>query len=426
MRKFTAAVLVSLLAFVGGCKSNRNTDALVVWHWMSDRDNVFQKLAAQYEKETGKKVIFELYAPSEAYSQKVRAAAQARTLPDIFGVLGESRDLAGFINAGLLAEISGLADHPEVWRKTLFERALQSSEFKAGNSYNVAPGLYGVPIDVTTIQMVYNKKLLAKAGLDPKKPPRTWAQFVEANRALRKAGIPGFVSGWGETWLIDAFANNYAFNVMGEQKVMDTYRGKVPYTDPDWLTVFKLFETMRDEKILTEGAVIKVNKQAEQDFANERAAFAFNGSWCVNVYYGMNPELDYGVILPPKISDKYPMRIWGGAGASFMVSGLSDKKQEAVRFLQWLTAAPQQVLLAEETRNLPANKESLAKISPILAEFADDMDSITHPSFWPVTEVSEVLEAYTKGIQSILIGESSVNEVARQVQQAKEREKAKP
>ena len=37
-----------------------------------------------------------------------------------------------------------------------------------------------------------------------------------------------------------------------------------------------------------------------QLFANNRALFAFNGSWCVNVYKGMNPDLEYGAMLPPR------------------------------------------------------------------------------------------------------------------------------
>ena len=55
---------------------------------MTDRQDAFAKLCADYEKATGIKVYFELYAPSDAYSQKVRTTAQGNNLPDIFGVLG--------------------------------------------------------------------------------------------------------------------------------------------------------------------------------------------------------------------------------------------------------------------------------------------------------------------------------------------------
>jgi ABC-type glycerol-3-phosphate transport system substrate-binding protein len=252
--------------------------------------------------------------------------------------------------------------------------------------------------------------------------------FVEHCRVLREKGIPRFVSGFGEIWMIDALASNFAMNIMGEKKVFDTYAGKVPYTDPDWIKVLSLFKEMADEKILVEGAVTMVNKTAEQTFANERAAYAFNGSWSVNVYKGMNPNLDYAAILPPKVTNLNPMRIWGGAGGSFVVNDHSPRKESAIQFLKWLTQDTQQAFLSTHTENLPANKASLKQISPILAQFADDMDNTTHPNVYPVHELPVVTEAFDKGIQSILIGEKTPEAVAADVQKIKEKElkKIKP
>src|SRR6266480_3903193 len=215
--------------------------------------------------------------------------------------------------------------------------------FEAGNQYGVPPGIYGVPVDVTNIQMLYNKDLFKQAGLDPEKAPKSWAEWADDWHKLKSAGVPGMVSGWGETWMIDCFASNYAFNLMGEKKVLDTFRGKVSYTDPDWVKVLTHFDEIRKEELLVPGVVTMINKTAEQAFANGKAAFAFNGSWCVNVYRGMNPHLNYGAMLPPSISKAHPMKIWGGAGSSFMVNAASSRRGKAVRFLKWLTAPAQQV-----------------------------------------------------------------------------------
>jgi len=225
--------------------------------------------------------------------------------------------------------------------------------------------------------------------------------------------------------MIDCFANNYAFNIMGKEKVLATIKGEVPYTDPGWIKVLGLFKQMQDSGVLAGGVVTMVNKTAEQLFANGRAVFAFNGSWCVNVYKGMNPSLNYGAMLPPKASENYPMAIWGGAGSSFMVNGRSRNKEEAVKFLQWLTGKDQEAYLAEATNNLPANKESVTKIPEILASFSKAMDYATHPNVWGVSESSPVIEALDKGIQSIIIGEKTPEQVAAEVQKIKERELAK-
>jgi raffinose/stachyose/melibiose transport system substrate-binding protein len=182
---------------------------------------------------------------------------------------------------------------------------------------------------------------------------------------------------------------------------------------------------MQESGLLASGVVAMINKTAEQLFANEKAVFAFNGSWCVNVYKGMNPKLEYGAFLPPKVSDHYPMAIWGGAGSSFIVNARSQNKEEAVKFLEWLTDLSQQAYLSEVTNNLPANRNCLGKIPEVLAQFAKGMDYATHPNAWGISEFPTVIEAMDKGIQSIIIGEKTPEQVAEEVQKIKERELAK-
>lgn len=415
-----SSLFCALTLFGCGGRPEKKSD-IIVWHWMTDREEAFLELAEGYKKETGLTISFELYAPSDAYTQKVRASAQTDTLPDIYGLLAEKRDFAAFIKAGHIADLTSCMEADNRgWENALFEKALDVNRFLPDNQWGVRPGIYGVPIDVMNIQMLYNKGLFKKAGLNPERPPQTWDEFIAAIRALKAAGIPGLVSGWGEIWMVDCFASNYAMNIMGKDKVIATIKGDVLYTDPDWIKLFELFKQMAEEEVLAPGVVAMVNKTAEQTFANERAAFAFNGSWCVNVYKGMNPELDYATMLPPRVNLQNPMIIWGGAGGSFLVNEKSENKEEAIKFLKWLTAKPQQIFLSEETNNLPSNRYSLVNIPPILAQFADDMENTTHPDVLPASEFSQVIEFYDKGIQSVIIGEKTPREIAEKVQKIKE------
>lgn len=426
-RPFSCVVVLSIFSVISvlnitGCTFGKKKDlnTLSVWHWMTDRHQALVKLAQKYEKETGVKVNFELYAPSDAYSQKIIAAAQANVLPDIFGILGEKKTFASFITNGFVADLTGqFSANDNAWENELFVKALDTGRFKKGNVYGVKPGIYAVPIDVTNIQMLYNKDLLAQAGI--KQPPRTFGEFLTDIADLNRVGIAGFVSGWGEAWMINCFASNYAFNIMGEDKMMDTYRGVVKYTDPDWIKVFNIFKALADRDAFVKGIVTKGNKYAEQDFALGRAAFAFDGSWCVNVYKDMNSNLSYGVMPPPVVSEILPMRIWGGAGSSFVVNDRSKLRQKAIDFLKWFTAQEQQAAFAAETKNLPANKNALSAIDPILSGFAKGIEYTTHPAIWEINEDEKVNERFAKGIQSIIIGEKTPQEVAQEVGAMKEK-----
>ena len=58
----------------------------------------------------------------------------------------------------------------------------------------------------------------------------------------------------------------------------------------------------------------------------------------------------------------------------------------------------------------------------VLAAFASAVDAAVHPRLFAVQEQSTVIEAFDKGIQSILIGEATPEQVANEVQAVKERE----
>lgn len=52
---------------------------------------------------------------------------------------------------------------------------------------------WGVPIAFSTKALYWNKDLFRQAGLDPEKPPTTWAEEIEMAKTIKeKTGIPGF------------------------------------------------------------------------------------------------------------------------------------------------------------------------------------------------------------------------------------------
>jgi len=426
MKKIVSWLCCATLAVSAfGCgQAGKAVNEIKVWYWMTDRQDALETLARKYEQETGINVKLALFAPSDSYIQKIIAAAQANVLPDVYGILDKKAIFASFIKEGYVADLSAdfQADNG-AWEKSLFAKAVDNNRFVAGNVEGVKPGIYGVPLDVTTVQMVYNRNLLKKAGIA--KAPVTFQEFVVAAQMLRRVGIMPFVTGFGETWIVDCFALNYAFNIMGEKKVMDTFRGDTPYTDPDWIKVFTVFKTLTDKGAFIQGIVTKGNKYAEQDFALERVAFSFDGSWSVNIYKSMNPDLDYGVAPLPAFSTSNPMPVWGGAGSSLVVNNFSPNKGKAIAFLKWLTAAPQQAYLSEQTNNLPSNREASVNIPKILGDFARAVDNSTHPRVWELNEDPIVVEVFDKGIQAIMIGEKTPEQAAQEVQAAKVRQMEK-
>jgi len=252
----------------------------------------------------------------------------------------------------------------------------------------------------------------------PKSAPKTTRLPQQLEKEL---GTDGFICGWGEGWLLNALATEWAINIMGESKFLKTIAGEISYTDPQWIEVFALFAKLRDADILSAHIATMTNKEAEAAFAEGKAVFSFNGSWSVNVYRQLSEGLDYGFFSIPKASTQHPVKVWGGAGSSFMVAAKSKKKKEAVEFLKWLSSEEQQQFLAKKTNNLPAVKNLDEELPPILKGLLGTFRNLTHPDIWPKNEDSRVIEILNRGLQQIVMGLKTPEEVAEAIQNKKEK-----
>ncbi|UCC94717.1 MAG: extracellular solute-binding protein [Candidatus Omnitrophota bacterium] len=413
-----------LVFLVCGCTSKAPQEKkIVIWHWMTDRKDAFGQLASRYENETSLKVEFKLFFPPDLYSQKVIAAARAGNLPDVFGILGEKKTFASFVKAGHIMPLTSYMEKDSgEWKNRFYPQTLDVVIFKNANAYGAEAGIYGVPIDTTVMQFVYNKTLFREAGINPHGYPRTFEDFIKYAQKVKTAlGVDGFVCGWGEGWLLNALATEWAINLMGEAKFFQTINGQIPYTDQEWIDVFSFFAQLKKSDILATNIATMTNKEAEDAFAKGKAALSFNGTWAVNVYAQLAPDLEYAFFSLPRVSGTQPMKIWGGAGSSFMVNSHSSRKDEAVKFLNWLTQKPQQEYLIEETSNLPAIRGCEESLPSVLQDLLLNFEMLTHPDTWPRNEDSRVIEVLNRGLQQIIVGLKGPREVAEEVQKTKER-----
>lgn len=416
-------VFLALLTFCSCAPRKTDQDTITIWHWMTDREDAFGELAQKYEDQTGKTVEFKLFFPPDIYSKKVIVAARGNSLPDIFGILGEKKTVASFIKAGYLLDLTPyMNENSSSWKEKFYPQTLQLVTFEENNAFDAPGGIYSVPIDTTLMQFIYNPALFKELGLDPNSPPATFDEFITyARSAQDKKGAVGFICGWGEGWLLNALATEWAINIMGEEKFINTIKGGISYDDPDWIKVFSLFAKLKEADILAPSIVSITNKESEDAFSKGKALFSFNGSWAINAYKQLNPELEYGFFSLPRASMEYPVKVWGGAGSSFMVNAKSTNKEEAVAFLNWLTSKQQQQFLATATNNLPSIQGCEEGLSETLASMLTALDNLTHPDIWPVNEDSRVIEVFNLGLQQIVSGIKSPQEAAKEIRNIKER-----
>jgi len=165
---------------------------------------------------------------------------------------------------------------------------IPASEIKhwAGTAENQYGGkVWGMPLYLIGIPVVYDKTLFQKAGLDPNNPPTTWTQFLSVCAKLKAKGITPFVMGNK-----DGFAGAWLWSTFGKgslNSVDDVKRavvGQTHFTDPQFTSWLTALQTLRSSGYLNDdvasldlnnGAALFVKGQAAMTFTTDANVVSF-------------------------------------------------------------------------------------------------------------------------------------------------------
>jgi ABC-type glycerol-3-phosphate transport system substrate-binding protein len=134
---------------------------------------------ATFEKANPNITVQSTYASQCWVAAPFTAALRAGTEPNVFYTY--FTDLNQVLDAGQAADITSYVSTKNV-------PALKSIDPTAMASVTAGKTLYGLPISNYTQGLIINRKLFTEAGLDPSKPPTTWAAVEQDAKAITKLG----------------------------------------------------------------------------------------------------------------------------------------------------------------------------------------------------------------------------------------------
>ena len=217
----------------------------------------------------------------------------------------------------------------------------------------------GIPHNATVYTIYYNKKLFAKAGIDEASLPTTWDGLIEAAQKLKAKGITPFLigekEGYNSVWAISEFLGDL-IGPDGLRKLMtgtEKFSGEAFKTaEAEWKKIFDLGLTNKD--FLSMGAF-----DVPTRFVKQQEAMIVNGSWMQKDLEKAIGAENLGAMLFPAVSANAPYGdyIVTQPGTNMVVTSFSPNKQEAVKFVKFMTAADLQKDYFLETGDLPANKK---------------------------------------------------------------------
>ncbi|SDA62694.1 ABC transporter substrate-binding protein [Sinorhizobium sp. NFACC03] len=177
----TGVLALALLGSTAlGAVTAKAADQEISWIYCGDTmDAVHAKYIKQWEeKNPGWKVTPEVVGWAQCQDKATTLAAAGT--PVAMAYVG-SRTLKEFAQNELIVPVPMTEDE----KKTYYPNIVDTVTFDNNQ--------WGVPIAFSTKALYWNKDLFKQAGLDPEKPPKTWAEEIEFAKAIKeKTGIAGY------------------------------------------------------------------------------------------------------------------------------------------------------------------------------------------------------------------------------------------
>lgn len=415
MQSTGAAAALAGTGFTVPAVSAQDIELLYLNH-SRGQAGAMEALAERYTEETGIKVTIDTPGPAD-YRAKLQALSQGDAMPDTYYGLGDT-DMAPYYKAGWAMDLT--AELEAGWQDNFAPIVLDLLRWEEGNQFGVPAGVYRAPWEVSAYALIANPALFSEAGVDITQPPATTGELLDALLQLKKADIGPFQVA---AEFIPTLLRHQASNWLTDEEIDATFRGSASWKADGWRQAVQLFADMGEAGVLFNDALSSPNPEVEQSFFNiQELACFYSGTFSVGVQRATAPSFTDYVTFPfPKADDgKLDPRTPGGPAKSGVVNPRGPNADEALKFIKWMTEPEQERTLLEMVPLVPANPAALEgiEIAPDLAGFASLVDQIQKV---PAPVLSEVNEAFIKGVQSLLLGEASVDDVLDAAEQAQER-----
>lgn len=161
---------------------------VTIWYyWVQTADTEFKALVSAYERSHPNVSITLVNVPSDQMQTKLQAAAAAHQLPNLAMIAAENVN-----NLSQTGQLADLLPYARASRTSLSDYYPETLSF--GKLHHK---LLALPVDASDVGFFYNKSVYKQAGLNPNKPPKTWAELTSnAKKIKAKTGV------WGHEFCI--------------------------------------------------------------------------------------------------------------------------------------------------------------------------------------------------------------------------------
>lgn len=316
---------------------------------------------------------------------KVLQEASSHTMPDL--LMLDNPDMQQIATTGALTPLSDYGLDTAGFYPTIL-----SAGTYQGKVYGLAP-------TVNSIALIYNKKLLAKAGITT--PPTTWAELSADAQKATGSGVYGLamsaIASSEGTWQFLPFF----WTAGADLKNLDS---------PEAARALTYWKSFIDNGTMSKSSLNWSQANVNDQFIAGKAAFMINGPWNFPNLDAAK-GLDYGVasIPVPKAGDKVAAPLGGEVWTVPVTS--PERQKAAAKVIACLNSPANQLKFAKANYTVPSRSsvsQAYAKQVPAMASFVTEVSTARARTAelgtkWPVAAT-----AIYNAIQSVLTGKASV------------------
>lgn len=365
----TTAIVMSV-GIAAGCSSNKSSNnvsqggkvelKLGMWSSSPAEKQLVDKQIAAFEKVNPNITVKEQVITGN-YLQALQPMLASKTAPDIFYV--DASYAPTLESSGVLASLDDAIKKQNVGISDFSPAALQAFQWKGST--------YGLPKDVNTMALEYNKDLLASAGIS--EPPKTWDEFVKDAEILKSKNItplsmPIDVARYYP--LVKDFGGNY----------YDSDNNKVTLDKTMNETGLKFFiDNMRNKNIVAPKDL--GGDWAGVPFSQGKVAMALEGAWVIPFMKQSAPNVKYGIADFPSANGKSANMTYT---VSYSMAKSTKHPEEAAKLLFFMTGKEAQKMTADSGLAIPSRtsqQSAFLSQNPDYQAFVNGMKEATPYQF---------------------------------------------
>jgi len=338
-------LLLTLLIFLllvacGRSKTEDERVKLSYMIWDKNQEPGIQKIIDRFEElNPDIDVEIEMY-PWGQYWTKLDALAEGKNLPDLFWMH------IGYFNRFNEAEVM-----LDITDKVEDEIDLEKFEKVVTEIYRSNGKFYGLPKDVDTVGLWYNKKLFDAAGVPYPTKAMTWDEFLAVSKKLtnKEKGIYGFTALLeGQSGHDNAILQNNGFIISDDKKSSGMDK-------PETIEAVQWYVDLINKHQVSPTLSEMVEMSPLEMFFNGQVAMTVQGSWMLNAmlaneYTVENADVTY------LFKGKKEGSIANGLGN--VISSNTKNPEEAWRFLKFLSSEEGNLIQGRSGAAIPAYKSA--------------------------------------------------------------------